>query len=62
MTTERFNRLLNGPLNHPDLLLHFNRLILALRAVVEATGEAGERALEEHCRQREEKDEREADT
>ena len=56
MTEERFNELLNGPLNHPLPMFVITRLALALRDVVEATGEAGEKALEEHCRQREESD------
>jgi hypothetical protein len=52
MTDERFNELLNGPLAHP--LPHFaiTRLALALRVVLEATGEAGERALESYCEER----------
>lgn len=53
MTNERFNELLNGPLSHPMPMFSITRLALALRAVVDATGEAGERALEEHCRERE---------
>jgi hypothetical protein len=32
------------------------RLALALRAVVDATGQAGNDALEEHCRMRQEAD------
>ena len=32
------------------------RLAIALRAVVDATGEAGEKALEDHCRERQEQD------
>lgn len=49
MTDERFNELLNGPLSHPMPMLQFSRVVLALRAVVEATGQAGEKALENHC-------------
>jgi hypothetical protein len=56
MTNERFNELLNGPLSHPILMFHINRLALALRDVVEACGEAGAQALEEHCRERMNKD------
>jgi hypothetical protein len=62
MTTERFNELLNGPLAHPMMLMRFNRLALALRHVVEATGEAGERALEEHCHERDAKDRADTET
>lgn len=58
MTNERFNELLNGPLAHPMGPFTITRLALALRAVVEATGEAGEKALEEHCRDRDEQDRR----
>lgn len=56
MTTERFNELLNGPLAHPLPMFAIMRLAMALRAVVEATGEAGEAALENHCAEREERD------
>jgi len=58
MTDERFNQLLNGPLAHPLPMFWINRLALALRAVIDATGEAGSRALEEHCAERAEKDRR----
>jgi hypothetical protein len=56
MTTERFNELVNGPLSHPMPLFGITRLVLALRAVVDATGKAGDDALEEHCRMRQEAD------
>lgn len=56
MTSERFNALLNGPLAHPFIPMRLNRLAIALRVVVDATGEAGEKALEAHCQEREEKD------
>lgn len=56
MTDDRFNELLNGPLSHPLPLFAITRLVLALRAVVTATGEAGEEALESHCRERAEQD------
>lgn len=58
MTDERFNALLRGPLDHPLFPFKLMRLAMALRQVVEATGEAGERALEECCRAREEQDRR----
>jgi len=58
MNSKRFNELLAGPLHHPLPQFTMTRLMLALRAVVEATGADGERALEEHCRARQEKDER----
>jgi len=54
MTDERFNELLQGPLHHPMVPFAITRLALALRAVVEATGEAGTKALEDHCALREE--------
>ena len=56
MTSDRFNELLNGPLSHPLPMFTVTRLAMALRAVVEATGEAGDKALEEHCRERQEQD------
>jgi len=56
MTNERFSELLNGPLSHPMPMFQISRLAIALRAVVEATGAAGERALEEHCAQRDAQD------
>jgi hypothetical protein len=58
MTDERFNELLSGPLSHPFPMFTMTRLALALRAVVDATGEAGERALEAHCADRQASDER----
>ena len=60
MSDERFNELLNGPLFHTLVPLQITRLSLALRAVVDATGAAGARALESHCAARERKD-RQAD-
>jgi len=60
MTDERFNELLNGPLHHPMISFAITRLTLALRAVVEATGKAGEEALELHCADRDEQDRRNA--
>jgi hypothetical protein len=56
MTDERFKQLLNGPLSHPLIPFRYTRLIMALRAVIEATGEAGELALEMHCAVREQQD------
>lgn len=56
MTDERYNELLNGALYHPLIPMQIARLALALRAVVEATGEAGDEALEEHCKQRDAQD------
>lgn len=61
MTDQRFHELLNGPLSHPLMPFRVTRLALALAAVVRATGEAGERALEQHCREREEQDKRNAE-
>jgi hypothetical protein len=58
MTDERFNELLQGPLSHPLVPFAITRLALALRAVVMATGEAGDRALEAHCAARQDQDER----
>jgi hypothetical protein len=46
MTTERFNEIINGPLHHPMPMLAINRLVLALRIVVDQTGSAGDVALE----------------
>jgi len=53
MTDERFTELINGPLSHPLPMFVITRLVLALRAVVDATGAEGARAIEEHCRERE---------
>lgn len=49
MTDKEFNQLLNGPLSHPLILMRLNRLSIALRVVVKATGEAGAKALRDHC-------------
>lgn len=56
MTDERFNELLNGALSHPVFMFRLNRLAIALRVVLEAAGEAGEKALEAHCAAREQAD------
>jgi len=56
MSDDEFNRLLNGPLAHPLVLMRLNLLSIALRVVVKATGEAGERALREHCAERDRHD------
>lgn len=56
MTDRRFEELVNGPLGHPMIPFRLTRLVLALRAVVDATGDAGDRALEEHCASRERQD------
>jgi hypothetical protein len=53
MTDDRFNELINGPLSHPIHPLFMLRLAQALRAVVAATGAAGDAALEAHCKERE---------
>lgn len=57
MTDERFNALINGPLSHPLALFAISRLAMALRYVVDSTGEAGEQALEMYCAQRQRLDE-----
>lgn len=56
MTEQRFNELLNGPLSHPLPMFAITRLAIALKTVVDATGTAGETALESHCQDREESD------
>jgi len=56
MTDNEFNRLLNGPLAHPMIMMRLNRLSIALRVVVNATGEAGEKALRDHCAERDKRD------
>lgn len=61
MNGERFNQLLQGPLHHPFPLFTITRLAIALKAVVDECGEAGEAALERHCAEREEKDQRDAE-
>lgn len=57
MTNERFNELLNGPLRHPMPMFCITRLAMALKTVVDATGEVGEKALLDYCDARDEKDE-----
>ncbi len=57
MTHERFNELLAGPLHHPLPQFTLTRLAMALFHVVGVTGEAGDRALEDWCRMRQERDE-----
>ncbi len=61
MSDEEFTKLLNGPLGHPFPLMRINRLAIALRVVVDSTGEAGEKALRDHCQARDEKDARDAE-
>ena len=56
MTNERFNELMGWLVIHPLFPFRINRLMMALRAVVEATGDAGDAALEAFARQREELD------
>lgn len=56
MTDERFNELLNGPISHPIMPLYMLRLAQALRSVVEKCGEAGDAALEAHCKEQDEMD------
>ncbi len=51
MTRERFSELLNKRLNRPIDWLFMLRLTEALRSVVERCGEAGDAALEAHCRE-----------
>lgn len=53
LNDEEFNAMLSGPLHHPLPMFTSTRLALALRAVVDATGEPGVKALREHCQQRE---------
>jgi hypothetical protein len=55
MSNERFNELLNGPLAHPVFPMRLNRLVLALRHIVEAT-EHGAAILEAYCANREDQD------
>lgn len=52
MSVDRFNKLINGPLKHPEHAFNITRLVLALAAVVQATGDAGEKALEDWCESR----------
>lgn len=51
MTDDRFTELLNGPLNHPRTAFFMLRLANALRSVVQRCGEAGDAALEAHCKE-----------
>jgi len=62
VSDDEFNRLLAGPLHHLLPTFTLMRLVLALKTVVDATGEAGAEALREHCRQRDEQDRRHYET
>ena len=53
MTDDRFAELVNGPLAHPLIPFRLLRLVQALRAVLLATGAAGDAAFEAHCTERE---------
>ena len=61
MDNDRFNELLNGPLRHPMPMFAITRLAMALRAVVDATGAAGEQALEDYCAVRQGQDDCDAE-
>ena len=50
MTSDRFKELVNGPLNHPFVMVRVSRLCMALAYVVHHAGPAAVEALEEHCR------------
>jgi len=56
MSTEEFNRHLAGGLYHPFPMFVITRLSLALKYVVDATGEPGARALREFCAKRDAQD------
>jgi hypothetical protein len=56
MTRERFGKLLCGPLSHSLTPFTIARLQSALWSVVEATGGAGECALENWCADKSEQD------
>ena len=45
MADEEFDELLNGPLSHPMIAFRITRLVMALRHVVDRTGEEGAKAL-----------------
>lgn len=56
MDDRKFQNLVNGPLSHPFPQFTVLRLILALKTVVDATGEPGERALDQFCIERDLRD------
>ena len=56
MSDERFNELLAGPFSHPLPMMALVRLALALKHVVDATGQKGDAALEAFCRRLEDRD------
>lgn len=56
MTDERFNEIISGPLWHPISPLMVTRIAMALRAVLLATGNAGDAALEAYAAARDRKD------
>ena len=58
MRDEEFNKLTIGPLFHPQAKYHINRLVLALKHVVDSCGNIGEAALLQWCDATEEKDKR----
>lgn len=57
ITDEEFNEMLKGPLHHPMPVFIITRLMLALRDVVESTGDAGANSLRRHCAERQRRDE-----
>jgi hypothetical protein len=62
MSDEEFNRLLNGPLRHPLPMFSISRLAIALRVVINATGDVGANALRDHCAERDCADRDEVDS
>ena len=61
MTDTEFNRLLDGPLQHPLIALRISRLAMALRSVVEQCGEHGSSALRAYCAARQAREDTEVD-
>lgn len=56
MDAKDFNELINGPLSHPLITFRVMRLILALKDVIDATGEQGEEALRSYCKLKQRQD------
>jgi hypothetical protein len=50
MTNYRFNELLQGLTQGMPITISMGRMLLALRVVVDRCGAAGEKALEDYCR------------
>jgi hypothetical protein len=60
LSKEELEKLFNGPLRGPSPQFTILRLVLAIGAMLEATGEAGKQALLDYCANRQQRDEENA--